>query len=125
MEQKNQLANKLAKLRADSGLTTRQVMDKSGVDHSLLSKIERGQIGQPSQDILRRLAELYEADIAELYTLAGYKVFRRLPNYDPYLRSKYNLPAEAIDELKQHFDYIKQKYEQGQDQDQDHKKKTS
>lgn len=118
MADTTQLGSKLKELRLKAGLSLRDVSEKSGVDDSLLSKIENGQVKKPTQANLNRLASFYDIEAEELYTLAGYTVSTTLPTYAPYLRSKYDLPPEAISELRQHFDYVKQKY-QSQDNNDD------
>ena len=101
----------MKELRLERGLSLRDVAAKTGVSDSLLSKMETGRTTKPTQESLNRLALFYEIDPEELWTLADYQIASSLPSFTPYLRSRYDLPAEAIDEMRNHFDYIKAKYE--------------
>ncbi len=111
MSRTTHLGSKLSELREEAKLSLRDVAAETGVNDSLLSKMENGLVKQPTQENFDRLAQFYGIDAEELYTLAGYKIATNLPGYGPYLRTRYDLPAEAVDELRSHFEYIKQKYE--------------
>ncbi|MBI2287852.1 MAG: helix-turn-helix transcriptional regulator [Chloroflexi bacterium] len=62
---------KLKELRNQAGLSQRELGDKVGVNFTYLSKIENGVLPPPSQKVILRLAEVLNADIDELMTLAG------------------------------------------------------
>jgi transcriptional regulator with XRE-family HTH domain len=104
------LGKRLLELRLKRGLSLRDIAAETGVADSLLSKMERGLTAQPTQSNLNRLAEFYEIDPEELWTLADYHISTRLPAVGPYLRSRYKLPEEAVHEMESYFDYIQQKY---------------
>ena len=59
---------------------------------------------------MSRLADFYDIDPEELWTLADYHIATRLRSFTTYLRSRYDFPPEAIAELGGHFDYLKQGY---------------
>lgn len=111
MSQATPVGERLKELRLERGLSLRDVAAKTGVSDSLLSKMETGRTTKPTQESLNRLALFYEIDPEELWTLAEYKIASSLPSFTPYLRSRYDLPPEAIDEMRNHFDYIQAKYE--------------
>jgi hypothetical protein len=50
--------------------------------------------------------------VQDLYALAGYKITEGLPELQTYLRAKYDMPSQAINELEQYFDYVNTKYKQ-------------
>ena len=66
----------LRRLRGD--LSLRDVTKRVGVSSSYLSEIERGS-RRPGVNIIRKLADLYNVDAAELMKRAG-----RDPYVDPY-----------------------------------------
>lgn len=111
MAHEPRLGSTLGDLRQKAGVSLRTVAAATGLDDSVLSKIENGGVKQPTQDTLRRLADYYDVEVEELYTMAGYEIAGDLPSFAPYLRSKYKLEAEAIEELRNHFDYIRTKYD--------------
>ncbi|GAI90710.1 unnamed protein product [marine sediment metagenome] len=57
--------------RVMSGLTLRQLSDKSGVSHSHLGRIERGE-RFPSGHILRKITQPLGFEETELFVLADY-----------------------------------------------------
>lgn len=61
------LGERLKSLRTGKGLTLRQLSDLSGLSVSMLSQIESGS-ADPSLGSLRKLAEVFEASIATLFS---------------------------------------------------------
>jgi transcriptional regulator with XRE-family HTH domain len=99
---KEPLGEALARLRRDAGLSLRQVQERTGIDRSLLSRIESGAVQKPGPDTLSRLAPVLGVTASALLTLAGYTTSQAeaLPAIRPYLRTKYgHLSASAQDEL--------------------------
>ncbi|WP_074129922.1 helix-turn-helix transcriptional regulator [Bradyrhizobium sp. NAS96.2] len=68
------LGSYLSSIRADRGLTLREVEASTGneVSNAYLSQIERGVIAKPSARVLGALAEVYRIDNVHLLELAGY-----------------------------------------------------
>ncbi|QCB92680.1 cupin domain-containing protein [Cellulomonas shaoxiangyii] len=60
------LGDRLRALRHQHGLTLRQVADATGLSTALLSQIENGRT-DPSVTTLRKLARVFEADMASLF----------------------------------------------------------
>jgi transcriptional regulator with XRE-family HTH domain len=80
----------------------RQLELRTGIDRSVLSRIESGEKKQPTPGTLTKLASALEVSQSELFTLAGYSATeaQALPAIRPYLRTKYgHLSATAQDEL--------------------------
>lgn len=42
--------------------------------------------------------------------MVGYEIPERLPSFSPYLRTKYDLPPEAVAELERYFDMLRSYY---------------
>lgn len=105
-----QLGEFVRRQRERRGLSLRQAAAAVGINFATLSRMEAGQLAQPGQDLLRRLALTLECDPVELYALAGYEI-PDLPTFAPYLRTKYGqLPEEAIKELSGYFGYLQSYY---------------
>lgn len=64
--------NYLRSLRKDANLTMRKLDALSGVSHSYISQLERGERGIPSPDILKKLADPLGVQYGELMHEAGY-----------------------------------------------------
>lgn len=84
------------------GLPAREVARKIGVPHTRLGRMERGEVIQPSAELLGRVASALGVPASELMRRAGYPVATSLPELRPYMRAKFTeLPPEAIDEVEQ------------------------
>lgn len=96
--------------RLEAGLSLRGLAARSGVNYSTLSRIEDGQAASPDASKLRAIALALDIDPQDLYALAGYSVSQGLPTFAPYLRSKYDLSDQAIDELESYFNMLRKRY---------------
>jgi transcriptional regulator with XRE-family HTH domain len=105
-----ELGQHVRTLREARGLSVRGLAAQANVDATWLSRIERGVYTSPDPRHLLRLAKALEVEVEELYEDAGYT--GGLPAFSPYLRAKYDLPQEAIDQLEAHFELINEKYQQ-------------
>ena len=105
----------IRQLREERGLSLRGLAAAAKVDAPWLSKVERGIYLSPGPRELWRLAQALDVETADLYLEAGYGDASGLPALTPYLRSKYDLPDEALDQLQAHFDLINERY--GRDKD--------
>lgn len=61
------LGERLRQLRKDSGMTLRDLAERSGLSAGMLSQIENG-AADPSLGSLRKLASVFDADVATLFT---------------------------------------------------------
>lgn len=105
------LGAQVHRLRQRASLTTRQLAAASGIDQSVISRLERGLIKRPSPDTLQRLSRALDADLAQLYKAAGYVGKASLPAFRPYLRAKYgHLPPDRLRELTAYFERIEKEY---------------
>ena len=96
--------------RLARGMSRQGVATASGLDYSYLGKLEAGEYRMPSPEALRLIAEAIDCKPADLYVLAGYKIGGELPGFGPYLRSKYHLPGEAIEQLESYFAFLRNQY---------------
>jgi transcriptional regulator with XRE-family HTH domain len=98
--------------RQRKGLSLRALGELTSIDAPSIGRMEQGEIRAPAPDRLVRIARALEVNVQDLYALAGYKITEGLPEFQTYLRTKYDMPAGAINELEQFFDYVNAKYEQ-------------
>jgi transcriptional regulator with XRE-family HTH domain len=61
----------IQRLRRDKGLTQRQAAEQLGIDFTYLSKLENDRGEPPGEDLVRRMARLYEVDPEHLLAQAG------------------------------------------------------
>ncbi len=69
-----ELGRALYNQRTMKGLSLRAVADPAGISPTYLQKLERGEVGDPSPNILYRLSEQLGLDYGELMRHAGYVV---------------------------------------------------
>jgi len=105
-----QLGQLIRRYREAKGWSQRTAADKMGYHHSYLARIESGAYASPAPKQLKAMARTLGAPIEDLYALAGYQVPERLPALAPYLRAKYDLPEQAVDQLEEYFELLNDKY---------------
>jgi transcriptional regulator with XRE-family HTH domain len=115
MNKSSNVGRYLKQHREAKGLSLRGLAATAKVDAAWLSKVERGIYASPGPRELWRLAQALDVEPADLYLEAGYGDAHGLPGFTPYLRSKYDLPDEALAQLQAHFDLINERY--GRDKD--------
>src|SRR5215467_7545182 len=108
-EDTSRLGKHIRHLRETSDLSVRGLAARANVDATWLSRLEHGVYASPDPRYLWRLAQALDIDVEDLYLDAGYSDGRGLPGFAPYLRAKYDLPAEAIAQLDAHFQLINEK----------------
>jgi transcriptional regulator with XRE-family HTH domain len=106
----NQLGNYVRATREAAGWSLRRLAAATGVNPTWLMRLERGQYHSPDPRLLARLAQALGIDTADLFLAADYRGSDGLPGFAPYLRAKYELPPEAVDQLAAHFDLINERY---------------
>lgn len=108
----------LKKQRIKHSLSLNAVCEQTGITTSRLNRIERNQVNEPSPEVLKKLAVLYQADLIYLYKLAGYleniditgktQPFR---NYEILNEEERNFIQNSIDFLaNRHFAANKEGY---------------
>lgn len=69
----------LKKQRIRLSLSLNAVCDQTGITATRLNRIERGKVNEPSPEVLKKLASLYQEDLIYLYKLAGYLENENIP----------------------------------------------
>jgi transcriptional regulator with XRE-family HTH domain len=86
------LASRVRKGRERAGLTLREAANLVGIHHSVLGRIEVGEVTNPAPRVVESLAEVLELDTGELLGFIGVK--DRVPEPKLYFRKAYNLSDE-------------------------------
>jgi len=108
----------LRQLREEAGLSVRGLAGAADVDSTWLSRVEHGIYVNPDPKKLNQLAKVLGVETMELFQAAEYA--EGLPGFAPYMRTRYDLPQDAVDQLKAHFDLLAEKYgveQEGSDDD--------
>jgi transcriptional regulator with XRE-family HTH domain len=105
------LGKYVRRLRLQHELSVRGLALRAKMDASAISRIEHGTYGVPGARLMRQLATALDVSVADFHAAAGYDEGDRLPGYDAYLHAKYDLPSEAIEQLRAYFDFICDKYQ--------------
>lgn len=66
-----EFGRRLRELRKQRNISQRDLAAQVGIDFSYLSKIEVGRLAPPSEEVIRQIAQVLEADTDELINLAG------------------------------------------------------
>ena len=109
-EHNTTLGNYITTRRLAAGLSIVDAQEHSGLDDSYWRKVEAGHYQSPDAKTLRRIAETISCPLEDLYNLCGYTVAAGLPTLTPYLRSKYDLPPEAIADMEKYFALLRSFY---------------
>jgi transcriptional regulator with XRE-family HTH domain len=110
-DQASELGQYLRHKREALGLSTRQLAKRSGVNDVTISRIERGEFAAPRPDKLAKLADALGISGFDLLERADYVTADELPNFVPYLRSKYqDLPEEAVAQIERYVGRLAKKH---------------
>jgi transcriptional regulator with XRE-family HTH domain len=90
----NALGRRLAEVRGLRSLSLKAVAVPAGISAAYLQKLERGQVKNPSPNILYALAQELKVPYSELMKLAGYVVPRGARDRTPVRKT--NLLAHAL-----------------------------
>lgn len=104
------LGEAVAQLRSERGMSLRALAAAADVDATWLMRLERGQYHSPDGRLLRQLAGALEVPPADLMIAAGFEDTAALPGLGIYLRTKYEMPNEAVAQLEAHFRLLDEKH---------------
>jgi transcriptional regulator with XRE-family HTH domain len=93
-----------------------EAAEQSGFDDSYWRKLEHGHYLSPDAKTLRIVAETIGCPLEDLYGLCGYTIAEELPTLTPYLRTKYDLPPEALSDMEKYFAQLRSYYGIPEDQ---------
>jgi HTH-type transcriptional regulator, competence development regulator len=108
IEQANDFGAAIRRLRRDRGLSQREVAGAVPMSSANLSRIEMGDQGPPSDEVIVRLADALDAEADELLLVAGRRparatfesqVLRQLSTLERKLDSGFGRVEAALTEL--------------------------
>lgn len=97
--------------RLEMGLSMAKASTAAHVDARWWSRLEQGVYENPDPKSLNRVAKVLDLEVTDLFVAANFS--DGLPSFAPYLRSRYDLPPEAIRQLQEHFDLLDQRLNGG------------
>lgn len=108
----------LRKQRNRLSLSLNAVCEQTGITTTRINRIELGQVNEPSPEVLKKLATLYQVDLIYLYKLAEYLQNNDIPgevqpfnNYEVLDDDERNFIQQTIDFLAgKHFGTKKEGY---------------
>lgn len=101
--QDNELGKALAHDRQAAGFSLDQLEKASGIDRSTIHRMEQGKVQSPAPQSLRRLAIALGTEVEDYFALAGYYTPSGLPDFVPYMRTKYGASPEVARSVEQFF----------------------
>lgn len=102
------LGNNLRKYRKNLNLTLLQVMEKTGITDSRLSKFERNLELCPPTD-LTKLAKLYNVSLISLYLDAGYLRASDISAIQSEFKNVYLLDEDEKKHIQDEIDFLNRK----------------
>lgn len=102
----SRLGDFIRRARERRGLSLRGLAAAASVDATWVMRLERGQYSSPDPWHLKAIANVLDVQMGDLFYMAGYQDGPHLPAFAPYLRARYDLPAQAIRQLEAHFELI-------------------
>lgn len=103
------LGEYLRRAREQAGLSTRQLAAEANTTSSNISRIETGETATPTPELLKRIADALDLDLAVLLEYRGISL-PKTASLDTYLRAEYSLPDDAIAEAEAAIEQIVAKY---------------
>ncbi|MGH8903160.1 MAG: helix-turn-helix domain-containing protein [Egibacteraceae bacterium] len=110
----NSLGDYVRQAREQAGLSVRQLAAEAGVAASNISRIENGETTLPTLELLKRIADVLDIDLAELLEYRGISLPKSPDRLNAYLRQQYQLPDKGIQEAQQAIEQIAAKYKRKQ-----------
>jgi transcriptional regulator with XRE-family HTH domain len=111
------------RLREQRNWTSYELAERSGLNRSIVSKLERG-LRTATPETLAKLADALDVGVEDLYAAAGFAAPKALPSFQPYLRAKYaHLPADKVAVLTAYFEEIEREFRRDERTDNEHHKK--
>lgn len=107
------LSEELRRIRGIRGASLRDVEKATKISNAYISQLERGDIKEPSPNILYKLAQYYKVEYEALMEAAGYlKVDQSRPKRPSAMQAALmsaNLSDEEMSEVSEFIRYLKSK----------------
>lgn len=102
----NSIGAYLREQRVKLSLSLNDVYEQTGITSTRLNRIELDRVNEPSPEVLKKLAVLYQIDLIYLYKMAGYledkdilSQLKPFNNYEVLNEEERNFIQQAIDIL--------------------------
>ncbi|MEV6871481.1 helix-turn-helix transcriptional regulator [Amycolatopsis sp. NPDC051128] len=109
-ERKKPLPNTLGQYlehgRQAAGLSLRQLANATDVPLTTVARLMRDEVESPQADLVQQLARVLELDVVDALAYIGVVRPRGLPSAKLYLREKFGLRGEQLDEATQEIQEI-------------------
>jgi transcriptional regulator with XRE-family HTH domain len=102
--------------RQAAGLSQRQLALAASVSVSNISRLESGFHLTPSLELLRRVAEVLDIDMAELLSYRGIPMPDGSAGLRVYLRRQYGLPDQGVAEAEAAIERIATRYRRSKEE---------
>lgn len=106
----NSIGSYLKKQRERLNLSLNAVCEQTGITATRLNRIERSLINEPSPEVLKKLAVLYQIDLIYLFKLAGYLENDDIKKQIHPFRNYEILNDEECDFIQQSIDFLARKH---------------
>lgn len=101
----------LKNARENAGYSQKQVYEKTGITDSRLSRMERDSTSCPPSE-LKKLADLYQAPLVEMFLMAGYLSSDDLEDYQKVFHGVSDLDDEEKSHIQQCIDLLTKRRDQ-------------
>jgi transcriptional regulator with XRE-family HTH domain len=98
---RHSLGSTIRAYREQAGLSQRQLAAMAELHHSLLARIESGEVEKPGAELLQRLSDTLEIDAQELLGFIG--VRPTLPEPHTYFRKEFGVSDKEAREIVRHI----------------------
>jgi len=99
-KQAERLGKFLRRSRQTAGLSARQLAEHTDISDATVIRIENGQYRSPEAESLAQMAHALDIPVHDVFERAGFMTSDDLPAIAPYLRTKYDLPPEAMEQIE-------------------------
>lgn len=110
-EQAKRIGRMIATARRIKGWSQRRLSVETGISHTSLHNLERGEYTEPSPDRLVRIADALGLDPERISRVADAQMSENLPGMRTYFRAKYDLSPEDIDVIEGTVEVLRRKHE--------------
>lgn len=100
----------LLRSRQAAGYSARELAERADLTAATIVRIENGQYRTPQAESLAQMAHALDISVHEVFERAGYMTNDDLPAMAPYLRTKYDMPPEALEQIERYAKRVAKKH---------------
>lgn len=110
-EQASRIGRMIATARRNKAWSLRQLSNETGISHTWLLKLERGEYLTPAPGLLLRVTDALDVDPERIDRIVKGQLSGSLPGVRTYFRAKYDLTPTEIDAIEVAVEDIQRKHE--------------